>query len=412
VRRATEFDVLIAGGGMVGAVTAALVAGEPALAGARVALIEPRPARFPGAQDPLDLRVSALSRATEQALRSVGAWPRLAARAPCPYERMVVWDAADDPESQFALTFDAAELAEPNLGHIAENPAVNAALLEAAAGRGVRLLAEELSGLELNADYARVLMAGGERSARLVIAADGADSALRDWAGITGEGAAYHSRAVVTHLRPERPHQSTARQRFLPSGPLALLPLSDGRVSLVWSTSPEHAQQLAACEAAEFASAVTAASGQVLGRLEVSAPRASFPLRRFQAARYATTRLALVGDAAHTVHPLAGQGVNLGVLDAWLLSRTLAEAASAGEDLGDPGVLNRYARRRKAENALMGVALDGIARLFTDPRAPVGAARRAGLGLVNRAPWLKGLFMRQALGVARGAPPAPDPFRR
>jgi 2-polyprenylphenol 6-hydroxylase len=411
VTRHTDFDVLIAGGGMVGATTAALLADEPALAGRRIVLIEPRPARFPGTTDPLDLRVSALSRASEQVLRAVGAWPRLAARAPCPYERMVVWDWADDPDSRFALTFDAAELAEPNLGHIAENPAVNAALLEVVAERGVRVLADQLTGLELNADYARVLTADGEHTTRLVIAADGADSALRDWAGISGEGAAYHSRALVTHLRPQRPHHATARQRFLPSGPLALLPLSDGRVSLVWSTSPDHAHELAACAEAEFAAAVTAASGQVLGQLEPTAPRVSFPLRRFQASQYATTRLALVGDAAHTVHPLAGQGVNLGILDAVLLSRTLADAAAAGQDLGDPGALNRYARRRQAENAVMGAALDGIARLFTDPRAPVGAARRAGLGLVNRAPWLKGLFMRQALGIARGGRAA-DPLRR
>jgi 2-octaprenylphenol hydroxylase len=403
-----DFDVLIAGGGMVGAATAALMAGEPALGRVRIGLIEPRPARFPGADDPLDLRVSALSRASEQALRAVGAWPRLAPRMPCPYERMVVWDSADDSDSRFALAFDAAELGEPNLGHIAENLAVNAALLEVVAARGVQILTEELTGLELGAGSARVLTAGGERSARLVIAADGADSALRDWAGITGEGAAYHSRAVVTHLRPERPHQATARQRFLPTGPLALLPLSDGRVSLVWSTSPDQARELTACDAAQFASAVTAASGDVLGRLEPAAPRASFPLRRFQATRYATTRLALVGDAAHTVHPLAGQGVNLGLLDALLLSRTLAEAEAAGEDLGDPGPLNRYARRRQAENAVMGIALDGIARLFSDSSAAVGAARRAGLGLVNRAPWLKGLFMRQALGIARGAARAPD----
>jgi 2-octaprenylphenol hydroxylase len=188
--------------------------------------------------------------------------------------------------------------------------------------------------------------------------------------------------------------------------------LSDGRVSLVWSTSPDQAHALAACEAAEFGALVTAASGRVLGRLDPAAPRASFPLRRYHASRYATTRLVLVGDAAHTVHPLAGQGVNLGILDALLLSRTLADAAAAGEDLGDPGALGRYARRRQAENAVMGVALDGIARLFADPRAPVGAARRAGLGLVNRAPWLKGLFMRQALGIARGAARAPDPVGR
>jgi len=407
MNRSTDVEILVAGGGMVGAATAALLAGESALAGARIVLVEPRPARFPAADAPLDLRVSALSRATERALRAVGAWPMLERRAPCPYERMLVWDAADDPDSSFALCFDAAELGEPNLGHIAENAAVNAALLAVAVERGVTVVNGELTGLELRPDGARVLMADGERTVTLVIAADGADSLLRDWAGITGEGAAYHSRAVVTHLQPERSHGATARQRFLPSGPLALLPLSDGRVSLVWSTTPDQAQELVACEASQFARAVTEASGQVLGRLELTAARASFPLRRFQASRYATARLALVGDAAHTVHPLAGQGVNLGFLDAVLLARTVADAAASGQDIGDSGVLGRYARRRQAENAVMGVALDGIARLFTDPRTPASAARRMGLSLVNRAPWLKSMFMRQALGIARGAPPGP-----
>jgi 2-octaprenylphenol hydroxylase len=394
-----DFDVLIAGGGMVGAALAALLASGEATRGLRVALVEPQPALPLLPADPLELRVSALSRAAERLLIAVGAWPLLAARAPCAYERMIVWDEASPPGGAETLVFDAAEAGEPNLGHIAENRAVAAALLERALALGVTLLRSPVTGLEATADAAHATLGGRTVGAGLVVAADGADSPLRALGGIAGEGGPYPQEAIVTHLASEAPHGHAARQRFLASGPLGLLPLADGRVSIVWSTSPAEAARLAALDEAAFGAAVTAASDGVLGALTVTAPRARFPLRRFNASSYVATRLVLVGDAAHTVHPLAGQGVNQGFLDALALAAELGRAVAAGEDPGDARALGRYARARRADNALMGAALDGIWRAFTDDRALVRTGRRLSLRLLSRAPPLKRLLIGRALGA-------------
>jgi 2-polyprenylphenol 6-hydroxylase len=394
-----DFDVVIAGGGMVGAALAALLAGGDATRGLKVALVEPQPALPPLPADPVDLRVSALSRAGERLLVAVGAWPLVEARRPCAYERMEVWDAASPPSGPETLVFDAAEVGEPNLGHIVENRAVAAALIERALSLGATLLRTPVTGLELAADGARVTLGGRALTAGLVVAADGADSPLRHLAGLGGAAVPYAAEAVVTHLMPERPHGNAARQRFLAGGPLGILPLADGRVSIVWSTSAGEAARLVALDDAAFAAAVTSASGGVLGALATTVPRARFPLRRFNAQAYAATRLVLVGDAAHTVHPLAGQGVNQGFLDVFALTAELGQAVAAGADPGDARPLGRYARARRAENAVMGVALDAIFRVFTDERAAVRRGRRLGLRLVNRAEPLKRLLIDRALGA-------------
>jgi 2-octaprenylphenol hydroxylase len=394
-----EFDVLIAGGGMVGAALAALLAGGERTRTLRVGLVEPQPALAPSLQDPVELRVSALSRAGERLLRSVGAWALVEPRHPCAYERMIIWDGASAPAGDETLVFDAAEAGEPNLGHIVENRVVAAALIERALALGVTLLRSPVTGLELDPDVARATVGGRAVTAGLVVAADGADSPLRQLAGLGGDGEAYPAEAVVTHLRPERPHGAAARQRFLATGPLGILPLADGRVSIVWSTTPEEAARLVALDDAAFAAAVTAASDGVLGGLAVTAPRVRFPLRRFNASSYAATRLVLVGDAAHTVHPLAGQGVNQGFLDVLALADELGRALAEGGDPGDARALGRYARARRADNALMGAALDALFRVFTDGRAAVRHGRRLGLRAVNRAAPLKRLLIGRALGA-------------
>ena len=393
-----DVDVVIAGGGIVGAALAALLASRPATRGLRIALVEPRPMPPPLATEPLDLRVSALSRAGEALCTEVGAWPQIVARHACAYERMIVWDAAGSAGRPDTLVFDAAEVGEANLGRIVENRSVAAALIDRARAAGVTLMAAPLTGITLEADVARVALAGRSLATGLIVAADGAESPLRHLAGIGGLAVPYPQEAVVCHLAASQHHAGAARQRFLPSGPLALLPLADGRVSLVWSTSPAHAGELVAMDDAAFAAAVSEASDRVLGGLTPTTPRLHFPLQRFNATSYTATRLALVGDAAHTVHPLAGQGVNQGLLDVLALADALARALAAGEDIGDPFVLARYGRARRAANALVGAALDGVWRLFTDDRAPVGRARRAGLGLVNRLGPLKRLFIERALG--------------
>ena len=392
-----DFDVLIVGGGLVGAACAALLSRSRATSGLKVALVEPAAAVAPRAGEPLDLRVAALSHAASALVREVGAWPALAQRRPCAYERMLVWDASGPVEGPDTLVFDAAEAGVADLGHIAENRAVTAALLERAVAGGTVLLGDAVSGLELGPDLARVTVGERRLAAALVIAADGADSPTRTLAGLAVEGSSYPQEALVAHLRPERPHAHAARQRFLPGGPLALLPLGDGRVSLVWSTSPAHAAELAALDDAAFGAAVTAASDGVLGTLEATGPRARFPLRRLHAPRYVADRFALVGDAAHTVHPLAGQGVNQGFLDVARLVAELGAALERGEDPGDARALGRYARARRAENVLVGGVLDGLWHLFADERGFVRTARRTGLGVVNRVGLLKRFFIDRAL---------------
>jgi len=393
-----DVDVAVVGGGPVGAACAAALAATPATGSLSVALIEATPAAAPRAGEPLDLRVSALAHAGGALLRAVGAWPRILERAPCAYERMIVWDASAPADGPDTLVFDAAEAGEPDLGHIVENRAVAAALRERAGALGVRLLDGAVGAIELGAERARLVL--GERSltARLCVAADGAASPLRSLAGIEVEAHAYPQEAVVAHLRPTLPHGAAARQRFLPGGPLALLPLADGRVSIVWSTDPAHAAALLAADEAGFGAEVTAASDGVLGALTAAGPRARFALTRAQAVRYCGRRLALVGDAAHTVHPLAGQGVNQGFLDVLRLVEELGAALGRGEDPGDPRALGRYARARRAENLVVGAALDGLWRLFADRHATVRGLRRGGLGLVNRLPPAKRFFVGRALG--------------
>ncbi|MBS0373042.1 MAG: FAD-dependent oxidoreductase [Proteobacteria bacterium] len=397
VRR--DFDVLIAGAGMVGAALAARLATGERTRELRVALVEPAPVLAPLPGEPLDLRVSALSRAGECLLRDVGAWPAVRARGACAYERMLIWDAAGRVDGADTLAFDAAELGEPDLGHIVENRAVAAALLERALDRGVTLIRERATGLEPGADVATLALGERRLRAGLVVAADGADSPLRALAGLAGEVSRYPAEAVVAHLHPERPHGHAARQRFLPDGPLGMLPLADGRLSIVWSTTPAEAERLVGLEPEAFAAAVTEASDGVLGALETASPCARFPLRRFHAAGYTATRFALLGDAAHTVHPLAGQGVNQGFLDVLALAAEIETAVAAGEDPGDARALGRYARARRTGNALMGAALDALYRGFTDPRESVRRARRAGLGIVNAAAPLKRLLVARALGA-------------
>jgi 2-octaprenylphenol hydroxylase len=381
-----------------------LLAATPATASLRIALVEPKPATLPAADAPLDLRVSALSRASQQLLERTGAWSAVASRAGA-YQRMVVWEERMDPAGPDALVFDAAELGEPDLGHIAENRSVQAALTARAQEAGVVLLRAGLTTLEPAADAVRIALDDGrEYRAALAVGADGAESAVRRQAGIEVRGWDYGQRAVVAHLQPEQPHADTAWQRFLDTGPLALLPLADGRVSLVWSTLPALAEELAGCDAEEFATRVTESSAGVLGRLTPASARASFSLRLLHARRYAADRVVLVGDAAHTVHPLAGQGINLAFLDAAALVDVLGAAIESGDDPGEMRVLRRYERWRKAEALPAIVLLDGIKRLFFGGNPMQSRIRQGALGFVQAARPLKRMFMQRALGVAGEVP--------
>jgi 2-octaprenylphenol hydroxylase len=318
---------------------------------------------------------------------------------------MVVWDAAGRLDGRDTLRFSAAEAGEPNLGYIAENLRVQWALHESPHACDVTQLRAGLESLEFDDEAARVTLSDGRRySCALVVGADGGQSRTRELCGIGRAGWSYGQTAVVAHLRTQRPHRDTAWQRFLPDGPLALLPLRDGRVSLVWSTTPEEAAVLQAAEPAEFARRVTAASDRVLGDLQLDSGRAGLPLALWHSREYVRPRLALAGDAAHTIHPLAGQGVNLGLLDCASLVEVLGDTVAAGGDPFGLRALRRYERWRRSENALMLGVCDTLNRLFTQKSVAVAGARRAGMALVAQQPFARRALMQRALGLAGDLP--------
>lgn len=401
--RRIDFDVVVIGGGMVGLAFAALAAEEERLASWRIAIVEPAAPR-PPRDGEVDLRVSALSRASQRILHTVGAWPAIAGHA-CPYAEMVAWDAASRPDARDALRFSAAEIGEPDLGHIVENRRVQWALLESPRLKGVTQLRAGLEALALEEEAARLTLSDGRQlSCGLVVGADGGASRTRELSGIGRAGWTYGQSAVVAHLRSAQSHRHTAWQRFLPDGPIAFLPLADGRVSLVWTVTPAAATELLAADPADFSRRVTEASGRVLGEVELDGARAAFPLALWHAREYVKPRLALVGDAAHTIHPLAGQGVNLGFLDGAALVEVLAGAVEAdGEPFGIR-TLRRYERWRRSENALMLATTDTLNRLFGERSVPVAAARRLGMALVGNQPLVRRALVMRALGLAGDLP--------
>lgn len=405
----TDFDLVIIGGGMVGACLAALAASTREFAGLRIALLEAHPPSSPPSDDEVDLRVSAVSRASERILDACGAWSKIEARQRCAYSDMVVWDAASRPRAPGSIHFSASESGQPDLGHIVENRRLQWAIYASAALRsGVTVLRAELSGLGLDGAAATLILADGRKlTAALIVGADGAASSSRKLAGIETRGWEYEQRAFVTHVRTEHAHEHTAWQRFLPAGPIAFLPLADGRSSIVWTTTPEHAQSLLEGTAEQLAGELHAAIGGVLGKVEAGGPRAQFPLRLTHARTYSKPRFVLVGDAAHAVHPLAGQGVNLGFLDCAALVETLAAELAAGgtaESMAEARVLRRYERWRKSENAVALGLIDGINRLFSNSNATLRWARQLGLTAVDRSAFAKSFLMGRAMGTAGEAP--------
>ena len=402
-----DFDVVVIGAGMVGAATAGLlVSGNDSL---RVGLVEARepkapdldPASFPG------MRVSAISRASQRVLEVCAVWDVLQDTGISAYREMRVWDADAEPFGHGSIHFDCADLGLSCLGHIVDNGLIQWALWR-------RLLEHpqvvvhcpaRLTELELDEDRALLRLDDGQRlKASLVVGADGSGSPSRKLAGIGADGKSYQQSAVVSHIQTEESHRETAWQRFLATGPIGILPLQDGRCSIVWSTTPENAQALCEVEQSEFEQQVTAASGSVLGAVISSGPRANFPLRLQHAKDYTATRFVLVGDAAHTVHPLAGQGVNLGFLDAAALAEVVLDAIVAGRDPGERPALRRYERWRKGENLLAAGSIDAVGRLFLERNTTVASIRRLGLSLVNGAPLVKNELIRRAMGLAGDLP--------
>ena len=391
-RRASALDVVVAGGGMVGAATALALSRE----GLEVAVVE---AREPAPWNPdaeVDLRVVALAPSSARLLDEIGAWEPIAAGRAHAYRHMHVWDAAHGA----ALDFDAADLDHESLGWIVENSLVQHVLWQALDTAGVRReCPARVVAFTAAGDSVRVTLDDQRHlDARLLVAADGAASPLRAMAGIGIRGRDYAQRGVVAHVRFERQHQDTAWQRFLPQGPLALLPLADGRCSIVWTLPEARAREVLALDDAGFRDALGVASDFRLGRVTACSPRAGFPLRLQLAERYHAERLALIGDAAHVVHPLAGQGVNLGLRDVAELRDAVAAAHQAGRDIGSDTVLRRYARRRRSADTLDAWSFDALERMHASRSRALAALRGVGMYAVDRMGPLKRRLVAHAAG--------------
>ena len=390
--RAT-FDVAVVGAGMVGSAMALGLA----RAGFRTALVEARVPEPWCAEDEVDLRVVALAASSVALLRRLGVWDAIAAARVSPYRHMHVWDAGNGA----TLHFDAPAPVAAELGFIVENRLVQHALWQALADDGrvalrcpAQVVATQIEG------EARVLQLddGTRLAARLVIAADGAASPLRGLVGIATRGHDYAQRGVVAHVRTQRPHAATAWQRFLPGGPLALLPLADGRCSIVWSLPEAEALRVLALDDAAFCAELGAAFDFQLGPVLSTSPRAAFPLRLQLAERYLAPRFALLGDAAHQVHPLAGQGVNLGFRDVVELLDVLAAARDGQRDFAADSTLRRYARRRRSDNTLSAWGFDALGRVFDWQAEPLVLARGLGLRALDALAPLKRLLLDKAAG--------------
>lgn len=395
-------DILVAGGGYVGlAVAAAIKQAAPHLA-VQVVEIAPEGA---WRRDP---RASAIIAAASRMLEVLGAWEAIVPEAQ-PIERMVITDSrTGDPVRPVFLTFDGEAGGEGRpFAHMVPNVAMVGALIDACARFGVTVRnGVAVSGFSTGEAATEVMLSNGETlSTRLLVACDGVRSKLRDMAGIKHVRWDYGQSGIVTTVEHERPHEGVAEEHFLPAGPFAILPLKGNRSSLVWTERTEDADRLVAGDDFLFEEELERRFGQKLGALRVAGDKRAFPLGLTLARAFVAPRFALVGDAAHGIHPISGQGLNLGFKDVAALAETVVEADRLGLDIGSLAVLERYQTWRRFDTFRMGVTTDVLNRLFSNDIGPVRLVRDFGLGLVDRMPALKSWFIEQAAGIGGESDP-------
>lgn len=392
-------NIIIVGGGMTGGMLAILLADQ----GMRVTVLDASPAPHIPSAD-AQLRVSTLTEASHWLLRNSGVWQHLDPERVCPYASMRVWD----EEGSGDLSFFATDADAEALGWLLENQHLSAALYQAAATRDNLDWHSNMTveGIQRTPEGWHVLTPDRTWAADLLVGADGGPSRIREWAGLAGSPKDTGHHALVATVHTEKRHDQCARQVFLPSGPLALLPLfGDGQqCNIVWSTWPDHCAHLRSLDDAAFSQALTQATGEQLGQCQVLSPRPSFAIQERHASSYSAPHLVLVGDAAHVIHPLAGQGVNLGLMDAAVLAEELGRARAAGLACHDARILARYERRRRGENLMMQNAMRVIKTTFERNELPLRWLRNSGMNAINRMPPLRQLFVHQALGRGGDVP--------
>jgi len=397
----TESDIAIIGGGLNGAALA-LALGSTGLT---VTLFDAAP-RSVQSDDAFDGRATAIAAGSRNMLRALGVWDRLEGKTQPIHDILVTDGRVSEGAGTSFLHFDHREVGDEPFGNLVENRHIRRALFEALDDSDAVTHRQpvKVKRLDRNVGEAVLTLEDGTTSAKLAIACDGRSSPTAQAAGIRYAGWSYPQKGVVCTVEHAEPHGGVAHEYFLPSGPFAILPLTGNRSSLVWTEKTDIADAAMSLDDEGFEREVVRRFGQFLGEVKVTGPRWSYPLNLSLAYNYCAHRLAVVGDAAHGVHPIAGQGLNLGFKDAAALTQVLAEAARRGEDIGAEDVLKRYERWRRFDNTAMGLGMDAINRLFSNDLAPVRALRGMGLDLVNRMGPARRFFMRQAAGLSGEMP--------
>jgi 2-octaprenyl-6-methoxyphenol hydroxylase len=410
---AEKTDVLIGGAGFVGLTLA--IALRQALGGKfTVAVVDPALSRAP-----TDARASAVVAAARRLFETIGVWDGVARDAQPILDMRITDSRLNDVMRPVFLSFDGdVEPGEP-FAHMVENPPLLMALTAKAKEAGVLLWADAIKDFACSPSSSRgkedswrrsardieiELAEGGTRSASLLVGADGAGSGIRRHAGIATHGWRYSQSSIVTTVAHERDHGGRAEEHFLPAGPFAILPLKGRRCSIVWTEDSREAERIVALPDREFGDELERRFGLQLGEIETVGPRRVYPLGLSIARAFVAERVALAGDAAHVIHPIAGQGLNLGLKDVAALAEVVVDAARLGIDPGSAAVLDRYQRWRRFDTVAMGVATDGLNRLFSNGSDVLRLARDVGLGLVDRLPSLKRLFIREAAGLVGEVP--------